>query len=175
MENKVKGVKLENVVRGEILPSPTEDAHESFCPTTKYVPVDNVEEVYGKSALFLSELEKEVAINVAEGVRYKALANMLDLDERTVKTIANRKHVRKFIQEYVAETTAVLKAKREMYLSQIIEARLDKVTDMANASELDTATLIAMLDSIQKEREKSELQKTNSNQIVSVLQMITKD
>jgi hypothetical protein len=175
MENNTKRVMLGDVIEGELVPSSVEGTQDSFCPTSKYIPVENTEEVYGKSALFLSELEKEVAVNVAEGIRYKALANMLDLDERVVKTIANRKHVRKFIQEYVAETTAVLKSKREMYLSQIIEARLDKVTDMANASELDTATLIAMLDSVQKEKEKAELQKTNTNQIVSVLQMITKD
>ena len=161
---------------GEPLPTPTiMETSDNFTPTSKYMEVEDVGEVYGKSALFLSELEREVAVNVAEGVRYKALSNLLDLDERVVKTIANRKHVRKFIQEYVAESTAVLKAKREMYLAQIIEARLDKVTDMANASELDTATLISMLDSVQKEKEKAELQKTNTNQIVNVLQMITKD
>ena len=143
--------------------------------TSKYLPVDNTQEVYGKSALFLTELEREVAVNVAEGVRYKALAKLLGIDERNIKIIANRKHVRKFIIDYVAETTAVLKAKRELYLSQIIEARLDKVVDMADASDLDTATLIAMLDSLGKEREKAELQKTNTNQVVNVLQMITRD
>jgi hypothetical protein len=143
--------------------------------TSKYLPVDNIQEVYGESALFLTELEREIAVNVAEGVRYKALAKLLGLDERTVKIIANRKHVRKFIVDYVAETTAVLKAKRELYLAQIIEARLDKVVDMADASNLDTATLIAMLDSLGKEREKAELQKTNANQVINVLQMITKD
>lgn len=164
------------VTFGDELPNPNiMETSGKFTPTSKYMNVEDIGEVYGKSALFLSELEREVAINIAEGVRYKALANLLDLDERVIKVVANRKHVRKFIQEYVAESTAVLKAKREMYLAQIIEARLDKVTDMANASELDTATLISMLDSVQKEKEKAELQKTNTNQIVNVLQMITKD
>lgn len=142
---------------------------------SKYLGGEDTEGTYGKSALFLTELEREIGVNVAEGIRYKAIANLLDMDERIVKTIANRKHVRKFITEYVEETTAVLKAKREMYLAQIIEARLDKVQDMAHASDLDTATLIAMLDSVQKEKEKAALQKGNQNQVVNVLQMITKE
>lgn len=142
---------------------------------SKFKETDDVERDYGKKMLFMTPLEREVALNVAEGVRYNAIAEMLNLDSRTVKIIANRRHVKEFVTEYVEETTALLKSKREQILAQIIEAKLDKVDDLANASELDIAHLLMMQDSMGKEREKAKLQSGNQNQVINVLQLIKKD
>ena len=142
---------------------------------SKYIETSDIERDYGRKMLFMTPLEREVAFNLAEGVRHVAIGELLDIDTRTVKIIARRPHVKAFIKEYVEETTAVVKAKREQLLAQIIEAKLDKIDDMANASDLDIAQLLMMQDTMGREAEKAKLQSGNQNQIINVLQLIKKD
>ena len=152
-------------IQGEVMPR----------MKSKFKETEDLVEDYGKKMQFMTPLEREIAFNLAEGVRHGAIAEMLNLDVRTVKIISRRKHVREFVKEYVEETTAMLKSKREQYLAQIIEAKLDKIVDMADASNLDIATLLMMQDTMGREREKAKLQAGNQNQVINVLQLIKKD
>jgi len=142
---------------------------------SKFIETEDIVEDYGKKMLFMTPLEREVAFNLAEGVRHNAIAELLGIDVRTVKIISRRPHVKSFVTEYVEETTAMLKAKREQYLAQIIEAKLDKIADMSEASDLDIATLLMMQDTMGREKEKAKLQAGNQNQVINVLQLIRKD
>jgi len=142
---------------------------------SKFVDDDNVQKNYGNAILFLTPLERKIAVNVAEGMRYPTIAKLFDMQTNEVKLIANRKHVRKFINDFVKDTTVALKASRIATLSQIIEAKLDKVHDMADASEMDVAALMVMLDNMQKEAEKAELQKGNQTTMLNVLSQLRKD
>lgn len=170
MKEEHNEVVLGQTIPGSLVPD-TDDTEQL---KSKYLPDVDVRDTYGEAAMMLSPLEREVAVNIAEGMRYNAVAQILDLDSRVVKTIANRRKVKLFIREYVEQTTAMVKAKREMYLAQIIEARLDRIDNMADASELDTATLIDMLDRMGKEREKAKYQKGEQDQMVNILQQLTK-
>jgi len=142
---------------------------------SQFIDDENIQKNYGNQILFLSPLEREIAVNVAEGMRYATIAKIMNMQTNEVKLIANRKHVRKFINEFVKDTTVALKASRIRTLSQIIEAKLNKVNDMADASELDVATLMMMLDNMQKEQEKAELLKSNQTNVLNVLSQLKKD
>ena len=142
---------------------------------SKYKETSDIEKDYGRKMLFMTPIEREIAFNIAEGVRHNAIAELLGVDVRTVKLISNRARVKAFVTEYVEETTAILKDKREQLLAQIIEAKLDKIDNMADASELDIAHLLVMQDNMGKEKEKAKLQSGNQNQIVNILQLIKKD
>jgi len=125
----------------------------------------------------LSPIEKEVAMEVVNGVSLKSIGVMLDLDLVTVKMIRNRKHVRKFIREYLDDVSTKRKENREELIAQIIEARVNNLgegEDMSSLSNKDTLDLILALDNIQKEKEKAQLG-TKDNQVVNILNLIKKD
>jgi len=125
----------------------------------------------------LAPLEKEVAMEVVNGVSMKSIATVLDLDLVTVKMIRNRTHVRKFIKEYMNEITLKHKENREELIAQIIEARMNNLgegEDLSTLSNKDTLDLILALDNIQKEKEKATLG-TETNQVVNILNLIKKD
>ena len=125
----------------------------------------------------LSVVEKDIAMDIINGVTFKAIAMKLDLDVATVKTIRNRTHVRKFISSYLNEASIKEKAYREELLAQIVEARLNNLSeddDLSNLSNKDTLDIIVALDNIQKEKEKAELG-TKDNPVVNILNLIKKD
>ena len=153
----------------------TESERQEEQRVSKFKETDDIARDYGNKMLFMTPLEREIAFNIAEGVRHGAIADLLDIDVRTVKLISNRKRVKAFVTEYVEETTALLKAKREQTLAQIIEAKLDRIDNLADASDLDVAQLLMMQDNMGKEREKAKLQAGNQNQVLNILQLIKKD
>ena len=164
-------------IMGEEIPNDvtTKDLEIMGIPslTPSYLPEVHDE---NEDILILSPIEREVAMSVAEGKSFKAIAVLLDVDVSVVKTIRNRQHVRKFIKDYVGEVTVKAKERREEILAQIIEARLnnlDENMDMSSLSKRDTADLIEMLDRLQKEREKAEL--GANNQQINILQILKKD
>jgi len=125
----------------------------------------------------LSPIEKEVAMEVVNGLSLKSIGVMLDLDLVTVKMIRNRKHVRKFVREYLDDVSTKRKENREEIIAQIIEARVNNLgegEDMSSLSNKDTLDLILALDNIQKEKEKAQLG-TKDNQVVNILNLIKKD
>jgi rRNA maturation endonuclease Nob1 len=116
-------------------------------------------------------------MDIVNGVTFKAIALKLDLDIATVKTIRNRPHVRKFISSYLNEASVREKAYREELLAQIVEARLNNLSeddDLSSLSNKDTLDIIMALDNIQKEKEKAELG-TKDNPVVNILNLIKKD
>jgi len=47
---------------------------------SKYIETSDIERDYGRKMLFMTPLEREVAFNLAEGVRHVAIGELLDID-----------------------------------------------------------------------------------------------
>jgi CRISPR/Cas system CMR-associated protein Cmr5 small subunit len=125
----------------------------------------------------LSTLELKVAILLADGKSIKGISGSLNIPQATVKKLKNSKKVKKYISSYLDETSTIIKRNREQLLAQIIDSKLDKLQedeDLSDLTEKDVVDLAIALDSMQKEREKSELN-NDTMQIVNVLNMIKKD
>jgi len=124
----------------------------------------------------LTTIEKQIANYMVEGLSRATIATMLEMPVDTINTVGRRRHVQKYVQDAHQEIGVADKKNREVLLSQIIEARLNNMAegdDMSSLSNKDTADLIAMLDSIQKEREKADLG-NSANVVINVLQAIKK-
>ena len=171
---KTQMVTMGNVPNSATLTPTTLQVEPPVPPPKSYAKLDDIRNDYGNKALFLTSLELEVAINSASGMLPHRIAELLGVDTKTVRIITNRRPVKEFIDDYVAEVTTARKANRIAKLAGIIDAKLEKITDLSEASDLDIAVLMNMLDNMQKEEEKVRLNQSNTNQVLDVLKAITK-
>jgi len=176
LNNSITTKDLDKMLQEVTSPSSPQKTNSNSLSHSVSYYVDELDEQVNELKI-LSVVEKDIAMDIINGVTFKAIALKLDLDVATVKTIRNRPHVRKFISSYLNEASVREKAYREELLAQIVEARLNNLSeddDLSNLSNKDTLDIIVALDNIQKEKEKAELG-TKDNPIVNVLNLIKKD